>query len=711
MFIREINRPAYGCRSYGDIRYSDAYIVIISYPRAERGIKLKFYNTEGIKQGEIGDDIQQGMILNINFDLMEFGCGKFNLLLTRKPGFIIKYRTRMDIHLFNDDNPWFSGYVMELPIEGTTEIEYKYGGFGFYFQLETCIVDKKYTNTEISAIVDDIIQTFVEPKTDIVYDSNKIENTGYTVNEIEFNKVSAKKALSDLMEMAQNFVMGVEEDRKFFFRAISTDINVDAIRAVGKHFKAYILQKDTSKILNKIYILAGKITTGSNYICTVENSESQTTYGKREGTLIIPSSLNLSDAERWGNYRLSKLKDPIEKARVQDIDLQQKIIKAVGKARIFGKPGTLPSIEKIILDLMEYPDNTAAQAAYVSSDSTPGYSSDLIPTMTGPSAPSGVASASTKTAGLEAWKAMDDAGGRWRAAFGVVTGWLAYEFAATEIITKCTLTMTEAEPTAMPKDWTFEGWTGSVWDVLDTQTNESGWVKDETRSYTFSNTTAYIKYRINISANNGHADRLTIGEFEMMETIINLQCYSESTIKQQGSYSLKIVAQQTGSLNDTLTKTLVGEDKINLSGKKTIKFDARALRTGQNFQVQLHDSGGNTITIDVNITSSITWQKIEKDISGVTDTNKDDIDKIIIKIIDAGADNEIYIDNMFTQVTKYYKELYIKRVNYKISSQGIRCDMELGKLYLPMTEEILNLLRDLKNEKELQQANIKQLSV
>lgn len=35
----------------------------------------------------------------------------------------------------------------------------------------------------------------------------------------------------------------------------------------------------------------------------------------------------------------------------------------------------------------------------------------------------------------------------------------------------------------------------------------------------------------------------------------NFQSYSESTIKQQGSYSLKVVAAQTDSLNDTLTKT------------------------------------------------------------------------------------------------------------------------------------------------------------
>ena len=36
----------------------------------------------------------------------------------------------------------------------------------------------------------------------------------------------------------------------------------------------------------------------------------------------------------------------------------------------------------------------------------------------------------------------------------------------------------------------------------------------------------------------------------------NLQCFSESTIKEQGSYALKIEAIQTDSLNDTLTRTI-----------------------------------------------------------------------------------------------------------------------------------------------------------
>ncbi|MCX5657842.1 MAG: hypothetical protein NTZ48_06435 [Candidatus Omnitrophica bacterium] len=343
MFTREdlINRSFFGTRCYGDCRYSDsnAYILIFSYPRTTSGIKLKFYNTSGTKIGEIGSDIENSKILDVDFALEEFGCGKFSFVLSGSPSFTIEYRTRVDVHLFNDSDPWYSGYVMNLPITGSTELEYKYAGFGYYYQLETCIIDKSYTNAEISAIAKDIVATFVEPGTDIVYDATLFTDTGYTINSINFNKVTAKKALNDLAEMAQNYIMGVGENRKLFFKPVNTDVNVDAIRHVGKNLEKYKPEEDTSEILNKIYILAGLITDGSNYICTVEDEDSQETYGVREGVLTIPSSLNVNDAQRWGNYKLSKLKDPVEKAVAEGITLKQIVIKADGKARIFDKYG------------------------------------------------------------------------------------------------------------------------------------------------------------------------------------------------------------------------------------------------------------------------------------------------------------------------------------------------------------------------------------
>jgi len=68
-----------------------------------------------------------------------------------------------------------------------------------------------------------------------------------------------------------------------------------------------------------------------------------------------------------------------------------------------------------------------------------------------------------------------------------------------------------------------------------------------------------------------------------------LQCYSEGTIVNQGSYSLKAEALQTDSLNKTLTKSGLS---IDLSNRDTLKLWAYASRTGTNIQIQIHDSGG-----------------------------------------------------------------------------------------------------------------------
>ncbi|KKN22918.1 hypothetical protein LCGC14_0910280 [marine sediment metagenome] len=128
--------------------------------------------------------------------------------------------------------------------------------------------------------------------------------------------------------------------------------------------------------------------------------------------------------------------------------------------------------------------------------------------------------------------------------------------------------------------------------------------------------------------------------------IKDLQCYSEDTIKQQGSYSLKIEAN-TDTLNDTLTKTLT--DYLDYSIMDVLKFEVRASRTGSNIKLKLHDIDGDTQEHTINIASADTWQTEIWDISGISATKRDQIDKFIIEIINADVANEIYIDNLFSK--------------------------------------------------------------
>lgn len=301
------------------------------------------------------------------------------------------------------------------------------------------------------------------------------------------------------------------------------------------------------------------------------------------------------------------------------------------------------------IDYMEYATDGAAQAAYVSDG---GYTPDLIPEMTSNSTPSPyVASASSElvSPAYAAYKAMADDGSGISQVWitnETSSGWLKIDLglANATAIKKYTVTsgasaLDGAE--RAPKDWTLQGSNNdSDWDTLDTVTGETSWGEPETRSFTFSNDTVYRYYKLNITDNNGNA-YLCVGEFELMG--ISLQCYSENTIKQQGSYSLKGMAIITDSLNETLTRTV--SPTIDLTDINLLKFDIRASRTGSNIKIGLHDSGGTTTEITPNILSADAFQTVLFDLSAVSNANKDNLDSIIITIVNADATNTFYIDN------------------------------------------------------------------
>ena len=145
------------------------------------------------------------------------------------------------------------------------------------------------------------------------------------------------------------------------------------------------------------------------------------------------------------------------------------------------------------------------------------YTNDLIPDMTSNSAPSGTASVSSEySATYTAWKAMDDSNlSYWRSSTPT-NEWIEYEFASSIKINKYTMTAYSSSTTNAPNTWTFEGYNGATWDTLDSQTGITWSGSFEKKEYTFSNTTSYTKYRINISTVNGGAYVL-LAEIEMMK--------------------------------------------------------------------------------------------------------------------------------------------------------------------------------------------------
>jgi len=313
-----------------------------------RGYKLKFYNLSDVKIGEIGSDVKQGRISEVNFELLPLGCGAFSFVIDDFCElFDITYRTRVDIHPYFSVTPWFTGFIQELPQPGQ-ERPYEYTGFGFFEQLDWVTVTGSYESQDIAEIVKTIVSTMVAPNTQIIYNAAKVETTSYVVDTLDFYLVSAKDAIQSLADMASGFEFGVDDSREFYFRPIDTDVNYSYW--VGKHCQDIKITQKPHTVRNRLYIKVGLIQgegygyikAGSNCIGYVEDEDSIATYGLREEVVTAPDVLNVTDAETWAEQILSKKKDPEIKAKIKNImfDTTKTKMEAVGKTRVTTHEGT-----------------------------------------------------------------------------------------------------------------------------------------------------------------------------------------------------------------------------------------------------------------------------------------------------------------------------------------------------------------------------------
>ena len=95
------------------------------------------------------------------------------------------------------------------------------------------------------------------------------------------------------------------------------------------------------------------------------------------------------------------------------------------------------------------------------------------------------------------------------------TGWLQYDFGAgnAQVVKRYTVNSTYLIPARDPRDWQFQASNdGANWTTLDSQSAQSFAVLHQQKAYGLSNSTAYRFYRFNVTANNGDAEFLHIGD-------------------------------------------------------------------------------------------------------------------------------------------------------------------------------------------------------
>jgi hypothetical protein len=136
-----------------------------------------------------------------------------------------------------------------------------------------------------------------------------------------------------------------------------------------------------------------------------------------------------------------------------------------------------------------------------------------------------------------------------------------------------------ASTSDMPKNWTIEGYNGSSWDTLATVTGEAAWSLGETRLYTFTNTTSYEKYRIDITLQQGGGAEIEVGE---------LRFYAAGTGYGQNGFQLDFAdtsdfgadVNYTGDTSVTFT-----DSSVNSGSATAYTFSSQAIGTASSDRV------------------------------------------------------------------------------------------------------------------------------
>lgn len=214
-------------------------------------------------------------------------------------------------------------------------------------------------------------------------------------------------------------------------------------------------------------------------------------------------------------------------------------------------------------------------SGYVKADELSDKYVNAVPKMTSNTSPSGIASSDNNYNALEAYKAFDKINHYYDTSYYAwgtnnTTGKLSYEFPEKKVISAYALDYDETLPGAYipslgvrPKEWTFEGWDGEKWVILDERT-VLDWKNKDRRVFEINNTNAYKKYQLNIKSNSGDTQyqvNLYVDELELLENA-NTSQPSQGTILNIEPEKSKIKLNETVSANLTIDniKDIAAED-------------------------------------------------------------------------------------------------------------------------------------------------------
>jgi hypothetical protein len=241
------------------------------------------------------------------------GCGHCSITIKKGYRDII-FNARDDIRIRVENGSTtklvYRGYIENITPVLQPNQNIKLDIYGYFNLFKRLIIQdagdiKEYTSSELSVIVNNIIDTFVTPNSPIT--KGTIDVGTFVADSIQF-LTTVEEALTTLATLAGNVEYGVDENLVFFWRTESEIIHRKFF--VGDNISNLERRVDWSKLVNRIYLVGGTVV-GSKYKRTAEATESQDLYYLSEKIVNNGSIITDTVADQYLGTLLSNNANPL----------------------------------------------------------------------------------------------------------------------------------------------------------------------------------------------------------------------------------------------------------------------------------------------------------------------------------------------------------------------------------------------------------------
>ena len=273
--------------------------------------EIRVYDRSGNQKAFISSTAQGHAILGGQFKLSRIsGCGKLTLSLHRK-----YLRGTID-HGYRIEcwakpagsgalTRYYTGKIIGIPGSGTTAIAVQYEATGIWYDVERQSIAKFYEGADIDTIVEAILDD-IDNYSDLSSSTSEISlSSAYTLGDFEAEFMSAADALKLLAEVQGEVQYGVDQDRKLYFKDLSTT-DVKSFW-VGKHMERFEPRESSVGVMNRLYMQSRQLVGGGHLTLTRDQTtgdHSISNLGLRDNVLQIPHLSDPDDVWRWAEKQL-----------------------------------------------------------------------------------------------------------------------------------------------------------------------------------------------------------------------------------------------------------------------------------------------------------------------------------------------------------------------------------------------------------------------